>query len=129
MWYNDSIDLLNNNINNMKEDFEIPGLSPEEIEANMEKIEPKYMMATTSIFPSGVIVEGPGPAELCIVSGILEFNGNKYYVGEFSEGIRVSSMRFPFDTVRDLTQEERERLDGTGVSIGGTKISTIHTKR
>lgn len=68
-----------------------------------QKIESKYMMATTAIHKLGDI-SSDGP-DICRVSE--EDEGN--YYGSWVTGFGFFGVRFPKETTRDLTSDEIER--------------------
>lgn len=82
----------------------------------------RYMMATKAIHQLGDI--SSDEPDLCVVHGEDEEN----YIGNWVTGFCFANVKFPKDTTRNLTEEEKERYHGRQVVIGDGPIGRVYTK-
>jgi hypothetical protein len=79
---------------------------------------PRYMIGTKAMHLLGDLSEPDGA--LCILH---EYDAaTREYIGEWSEGFGFINVRFPADTLRELTAEEYSALDGKIRVIGSTRF-------
>jgi hypothetical protein len=79
----------------------------------MNKIEFKYMMATTAIHQTGDISRDL--PDLCVVS---EEDDDNFY-GNWVTGFGFVHVKFPKSTTRELTSEEVDKYHGSLIELGG----------
>lgn len=82
----------------------------------------RYMMATKAIHNLGDISrEKPS---LCFITGEDEKN----YIGNWVEGMGFTNVKFPKDSTRELTYDEKKKYNGFRVGIGNDVIGVVETE-
>lgn len=83
-----------------------------------------YMMATQAIHKLGDI--SSDEPDLCVIHSEDEEN----YVGNWVTGFGFINVKFPKNTTRELTEEEKEKYHGMQIVISNSSnpIRTIYTK-
>lgn len=82
----------------------------------------RYMMATEAIHQLGDI--SSDEPDLCVVHDEDEEN----YIGNWVIGFGLGNVKFPKNTTRELTEEEKEHYYGMQVVIGDGPVGRIYTK-
>lgn len=82
----------------------------------MDKMTPKYMMATTAIHKLGDI--SSDTPDICIVHG----EDGDDYIGHWVTGLGFIDVRFPKATTFDLTDEDKAKYNGMRLAMYG-----VHT--
>jgi len=86
-----------------------------------EQIPPRYMMATKALHKLGDISrETP---QLCDVYG----QDKKNFIGSWVEGFGFFDVRFPKNTTRELTEEEKKKWDGKIIAINDDPKFVVRT--
>lgn len=91
--------------------------------AERKEIPHRYMMATTAIHKQGDI--SSDTPDLC---DIYAEEGDDY-IGQWVTGFGLFDVRFPKNTTRELTREEKTRFDGKMIAVNDTPHYIIRTKR
>lgn len=76
-------------------------------------IHPKYMMATVALHQMGDI-SNPEP-DICIVTEETD----THYIGNWVYGLGFFNVKFPKETTRDLTEEEKIHYNGQKLVMVG----------
>ena len=82
-------------------------------------MEPKYMMATKAIHQLGDI--SSNTPDLCMITNEDESD----YIGNWVAGLGFIGVRFPKETTRELTQEEKNHWNGSMLELAGN-IYPLH---
>jgi hypothetical protein len=82
----------------------------------------RYMMATKAIHKTGDI--SSDDPDLCVVNSEDE----EYYIGSWVTGFGFINVKFPKETTRELTEEEKDRYNGMLFQIGNNVPFVIEMK-
>jgi hypothetical protein len=98
---------------------DLKGLADEVKEVAKKYEYPRYMMATKAMHMLGDISrETP---DLCFI----EKEEGENYVGSWVEGHGFFNVKFPKETTRELTEEEKDKYNGMQIQIGGNPLFII----
>lgn len=86
--------------------------------------EPCYMMATKAWSKGNLNISKSTPS-LCFVDREDEDN----YIGNWLEGAAWIDVKFPKKTTRKLTKEEKDKHNGTVISVGSYYTYIVETKK
>ena len=91
----------------------------------IKKLEkPGYMMATKAFTTVGEDISRDTP-DLCFVRA--EADG--CYIGNWVAHMNHVDVRFPKTTTRELTEEEKDRCDGTVIGFLGAPMDMVRTRK
>lgn len=79
----------------------------------------RYMMATLAFHALGSVSRRP--EDLCFVT----WDDGADYIGNWVTGYGFIHVRFPKETTRELTAEERARFNGKRLEINGTPAGEV----
>ena len=83
----------------------------------------RFMMATKALHKLGDISRNP--ADLCVI----DRENKENFIGNWVTGYGFIDVKFPKKTTRKLTEEEKEKYNGTQIAIGSDISQTIKTKK
>lgn len=80
----------------------------------------QYMIATKAFHNLGEISRSE--PDLCIITR----EEGEYYIGNWATGYGFMDVKFPKNTTRDLTAEERKKYHGMGIILGNEVIDRVY---